>query len=141
MIVLEPGIEQDLVPGERVLGHYQAQIARLTGTGWAASLPPLYATVTNARLILKPQTRRVYDPASIPARQIRRVQSLVLGRRNAVTIGLRDGLHINLFIPGRQSEMFVADMQRMLFPSPRARFTAHVPVYDIHRLIDAIAQR
>lgn len=130
-----------LMPGERQLGQYQVNIARSTATGWVATVPPLNATVTNARLILKPQTLKPYPPASIPNNYIVKVCPIELGRRSGVLVSLRIGYELNMFVGWSQSERFLSDMSRMLTPSLRARFVPALSQEDVVRLIEGIVKR
>lgn len=126
--------------GEHVFGHYQVQIARLTGSGWVGAVPPLNATVTNARLILKPQTRKPYPEASIPARYIVKVHIEDFGPRKGVLIGLKIGYDLNLLVGWGQTGLFHADLKRMVTPSVRMRFIPSLPESDVVRLIKAIGK-
>jgi hypothetical protein len=130
-----------LLQGEHQLGQYQLQIARLTGTGWVASVPPLTGTVTNCRLILKPQTRKPHPPASLPATYITKVSAVNLGQRSGVLIVLKVGYQLNVFVGWGQVERFTADLTRMVTPSIRTRFIPNLPHDDLMRLIEEITRR
>jgi hypothetical protein len=130
-----------LVDGERQFGQYQVQIARQTATGWVATVPPLNATVTNCRLILKPQTRKPYPPASIPTTYIVKVSPVTLGQRNGVLIALRVGYELRMFVGWSQVDRFSADLRKMLTPSLRAHFIPSLSQENLVRLIEAINGR
>jgi len=131
----------ELLQGEHRFGQYQLQIARLTGTGWVATVPPLTGTVTNCRLILKPQTRKPHPPASLPATYITKVSSVNLGQRSGVLIALKVGYQLNVFVGWGQVERFTADLTKMVTPSVRTRFMPNLPQDDLLRLIEEITRR
>jgi hypothetical protein len=130
-----------LLEGEHRFGQYQLQIARLTATGWVATVPPLTGTVTNCRLILKPQTRKPHPVASLPATYITKVSTVNLGQRNGVLIVLKVGYQLNIFVGWGQVDRFTADLTKMVTPSVRTRFIPNLPQDDLMRLIEAITRR
>jgi hypothetical protein len=130
-----------LLEGEHRFGQYQLQIARLTATGWVATVPPLTGTVTNCRLILKPQTRKPHPIASIPTTYITKVSAVNLGQRNGVLIVLKAGHQLNVFVGWGQVERFTADLTRMVTPSVRTHFVPNLPQDDLLRLIEEIIKR
>lgn len=127
-----------LLKNERMLGEYQAQIARPTSSGWVGGIPPLRGTITNQRLILVQQTRRPYPPASIPHTYILKVALTTLGRRRAVQIDLRIGYRLNLFVGWGESDEFAQHLNSILIPSIRGRYRPVLSSTDITRLIDQI---
>lgn len=110
----EPAFNGALLDNEKQYGLFQVQIARTTGSGWSAAIPPLYATVTNLRLVLKPQTRRPYPPAIIPAQHIISMSEVVLGPYNAVALILSDGYHLYLIAGWRNGHDFSRALRRMI---------------------------
>ena len=129
-----------LQPSERRQGEYLVQIARRAGSGWVASIPTITATVTNRRLILVPQTRKPYPPASIPSIYILHVANVLLGQRRAVQIRLNIGYNLNLFVGWGQSEEFAVHLKAMLLPSLRGHYAPDLPQSDIIRLIEMISR-
>ncbi|HLU08479.1 MAG TPA: hypothetical protein VK003_02350 [Oceanobacillus sp.] len=130
-----------LVRGEHILGSYQLQVARRTDSGWTVTIPPLYALVTNQRLILWPQTRRSYPPASIPRNYVVKVTPVVLDHRNAVLLQLKTGHDLYLIVGLSEGGPFVDMVKKMLTPPLLGRiFKARVPKQDIQRLIQLIEQ-
>ncbi len=129
-----------LVQGETKLGEYQVAIVRYTSSGWVASVPPLYVIITNYRLILHPQTRRPYPPASIPSNYITKVVEVELGQRPAVQIALKTGHQLFLFISWSQGTELTETIKIML-TSPVGNTFKHDPALrDLNRLI-AFIQR
>jgi hypothetical protein len=127
------------VRGEKTLGSYQLQIARRTISGWTVTVPPLHALVTNYRLILWPQTRRQYPPASIPRSYIVSVNNVQLEHRNAVLLRLKTGHEVNVIVSLSEGGPFTEMVQRMLTPPFLGRiFAARLPKQDLQRLIDLI---
>jgi hypothetical protein len=130
-----------LLKGERILGSYQLQIARRTDSGWTVTIPPLYALVTNQRLILWPQTRRSYPPASIPRGYVVKVNPVTLDHRNAVLLQLKTGHEVYMIVSLSEGGPFVEMVKKMLTPPLLGRiFKARVPKGDIERLIQLIEQ-
>jgi hypothetical protein len=130
----------ELQKSERMLGEYQAQIARPTSSGWVGSIPMLNASITNQRLILVQQTRRPHPPASIPFTYITKVSNITLSHRSAVQIKLRMGYVLHLFVGWGQSEDFAGQLHSILVPALRSR--RYQPVLgtdDVHRLIEQIS--
>ena len=130
--------EELFIQGEKRLGLYQVQIARPLSTGWAAAVPPLNAMVTNYRLILQPQTRKPYEPASIPSTYITKVSDVNLGHRNGVLVGLKTGHQLNMYIALDQIKKFNKDLRQMITPPVRGHFTTELAERDIQRLIEFV---
>lgn len=128
-----------LLPGEAILGEFQVQIARRTGSDWVATIPPLAATVTNYRLILRPQTRRPYPPASIPSVYVTEVAELPLGRRMAVRVCLKTGHQLNLYA-GYSPSGNLSETLRAMLTSPIGApgFRPRLSRRSLHRLIQFI---
>lgn len=131
----------ELQKTERLLGEYQAQIARPTTSGWVGSIPMLNASITNQRLILVQQTRRPHPPASIPYTYITKVSNITLSHRRAVQIKLRIGYVLHLFVGWGQSEDFAEQLHSILVPALRShRYQPVLPSTDVQRLIEQISQ-
>jgi hypothetical protein len=128
-----------LLQGERIQGTYQLQIARQNATGWATTIPPLHALVTNYRMILWPQTRRTYPPASIPRNYIIHVGSVPLDHRNGVRIRLKTGHEVNVIVAFSEGGPLAEAVQKMLTPPLRGRgYSAKLTKQDLQRLIEII---
>jgi hypothetical protein len=128
-----------LVKGERTLGNYQLQIARRTDSGWTVTIPPLHALVSNHRMILWPQTRRPYPPASIPSNYIVSVNTVRLDHRTAVMIRLKTGHEFYIIVATSDGAPLVETIQQMLTPPIRGRiYRPRLPKPDIERLIHMI---
>lgn len=129
-----------LQAGEKRFGEYLVQIARPTASGWVASIPPISGTITNRRLILVPQTRRPYPPASIPGIYIRNVSNITLSQRRAVQIELKIGYVLNLFVGWGQSEDFAAHLTTMMNPPQRQPYVPVLSQQSVLRMIEQISQ-
>ena len=103
-----------LLAGEYKLGKYQVEIVRHTASGWAPTVPPLNALVTNYRLILHPQTRRRYAPASIPSTAITQVSDVMLNHRQGVRILLKEGLRLYVVVSWSQGDELTSTIKIML---------------------------
>ncbi len=141
-----------LLEGEQFIGTYSVEIARWNGDRWTATVPPLYASLTDQRLILHPQTRRRYEPAIIPRSTIRRVAELDSVYRRGVVIYLRDGTPLTIFAAGNQGETFmnhlfaahrvtrtVAQTPPQFAPCP-VEFETNVEIDRLRRLIACVEQ-
>ncbi|MEZ4667085.1 MAG: hypothetical protein R3E39_04055 [Anaerolineae bacterium] len=127
-----------LLTGEHKLGQYQLEIVRHTASGWAPTVPPLNALVTNYRLILHPQTRRRYSPASIPNTAITQVTDVMLNHRQGVRIALRDGLRLYVVVSWSQGEELTSTMKVMLTTPLGSGFSESPAHQDIDRIISFI---
>lgn len=123
------------LPGERKLGQYQVAIARYAlPSGWSPTVPPLNAMVTNYRLILQPQTRRPYTPASIPGNYITKVDEVFLDQHHhGVRICLKTGHQLYLLISYSQGSDMAHSLETML-TSPVGN-TLKIKSRDLSRII------
>lgn len=129
-----------ILPGEQRLGEYQISIIRRTATGWSPTVPPLDALVTNYRLLLKPQLRRPYPPASIPSSYITSISEIDLGQKPGVKICLKTGHQIHMLISWSQAAQLADDIKAML-TSPIGNFFMDKPIErDLKRLIRFVSQ-
>jgi hypothetical protein len=127
-----------LVEGEEPAGRYLVEIARWTEGEWVATVPLLDALVTNCRLVLKPQGRRPYAPASIPQHYIRTIEELDLGPRPGVKIALSTGHILYLVVRSTHGTEFSFAVRRLLIRPISLDLKARLPATDINRLIAAI---
>lgn len=127
-----------LLAGEYKLGTYQVEIVRHTASGWAPTVPPLNALVTNYRLILHPQTRRRYAPASIPSTAITHVSDVMLNRRQGVRIALKEGLRLYVVVSWSQGDELTNTMKVMLTSPLGSAFTSSPDHQDLDRMIQFI---
>lgn len=136
-----PNSSPVLISGENPLGEYQVAIARYTQSGWTPTVPPLNATVTNFRLILQPQTRRPYEPASIPSTYITKVCDVTLGHRSGLMVVLKTGHQLYLFISWSNGGK-LSDALHTMLTSPVGANTFHhnLRQHDLKRLIRFISQ-
>ena len=123
------------VRDEGQLGFYQAELARLTDSGWSPTIPPLYVTITNFRLILVPQTRRPYPPASIPSNYITRVWHIGDQHRDGIALSLRTGHELYMFTDWHQGVGLERDLKTMLITPISHRFSHTLAQRDISRII------
>ncbi len=136
-----PNQPPPFLPGEHLLGEYQVAVARYTPSGWSPTVPPLNALVTNFRLILQPQTRRPYDPASIPSTYITKVCEVMFGARAGMMVVLKTGHRLNLFISWSSGVPLAEALHTMLSsPVGSNSFRDHLRQRDVKRLIRFISQ-
>lgn len=128
-----------LLQGERRLGEYVVALIRRTPHGWSPTVPPLDALVTNYRMLLQPQTRRPYDPASIPANYIMRVREVEINSGLGIHVSLRTG-HSLYILPSASHGSGMTDCLKALLTAPAtSHFHLHPPSRDLQRLIDYIS--
>jgi hypothetical protein len=123
------------VDGEYTLGEYHVAILRQTSTGWTPTIPPLNAVVTNYRLILQPQTRRPYPPASIPSNYITKVGDITLGNRKGVKVALKTGHRLYMVISYTQGNLLTDTIKTMMTSPIGNTFKPSLAERDIDRLI------
>jgi hypothetical protein len=98
--VLTP--KEVVLNGETLLGSYNVEIARWVNSRWTPTVPPLFAIVTDQRLVLQPYGRKRREPAIIPGRYIAKVVNMDEQRRNMIMMTIKTGHQITLFISGPQ---------------------------------------
>lgn len=130
--------EHLLAEGETIIGRYQAEIARWTNERWVSTVPPIYLTLTNQRLILQPQTRKRHDPASIPGRYIKDVSDLKANRQGII-LTLKNDQRIHLFISTGRNHVQLIEQLRALAALPPSK-DYHLPLTfdNLQRLIDFV---
>ncbi len=130
--------EQELLdPHERVIERFNAQIMRKNGGRWQHTVPAIYVLLTDLRLILQPQTRKRYEPASIPLRYIRMVKRLKSGSYG-FSLHLKSGPTIYLFASWT-SQIDLIELLQELAEVPYAReYEAPLALPEIQKLIDYV---
>lgn len=130
--------EQELLsPHERVIERFNAQIVRKHDGRWQHTVPAIYVLLTDLRLILQPQTRKRYEPATIPLRYIRRVKRLKAASYG-FSLHLKSGPTIYLFASW-SSQIDLIELLEELAEVPYAReYEAPLAVPDIHKLIEFV---
>jgi hypothetical protein len=125
-----------LVQGERQLGAYEVQIARRTDSGWSPTVPPLRAVVTTERLILWPQVRRPYPPASLPRNFILSLAELDLGKRRGLMVSLKSGHRLYFYVGMSTGRRMSDALRTMIAPPLRGRFfSPKLSTTELFRLI------
>lgn len=124
-----------LIEGEKIVGRYQAEIARWSNERFISTVPALYAYVTNYRFVLQPQTRKRYTPASIPGRWIDQVHPLNAPRRG-ISLEFKDGYKIYLFIIGDQSEALMKQLKSLAALPTVDSYAAPLSLDSLRRLIN-----
>lgn len=128
-----------LVKGEILRAEYQLQLARHNPDGWAMTIPPLRGAITNYRLILWPQTRRPYPPASIPRQYILRWQPVQMDFRTGTMMKLKSGHVLYIVAPLDTEKQFYAHLTDMIVPPLDGEFYSDkVFMRDLRRLIDLV---
>jgi len=130
-----------LLPGECKLGSYHVAILRYTPSGWSPTTPPLNALVTNYRLLLRPQTRRQYQPAVIPSHFIMQIGEVEMGYHKGVKIALKNGMRLYLTISYSEDDSHLTETVTKMMTSPLGNAYISDPAEeDLTRLISFISQ-
>lgn len=127
--------EEILIDGESLQGYYNIEIARWGQSGWSGTVPPLYAMLTDQRIILQPQTRKRYQPAIIPRKCIRSVKPLPESLRQGLLISLNTDMHIGMFIPGTQAQALMRELRTATVPPSPVQFEEKIELGDLEKII------
>jgi len=113
---------------------------RLSGEQWSVTIPPLHIVATNFRLIIWPQTRKPYPPASIPTTYIVDACPVDIGYRRGFRISLRTGLNLNLVVNAGHGHDLLTNIQQMHRPPSRwgKLFAANLSPTEVTRMIAVI---
>lgn len=124
-----------LIEGETVIGRYNVEIARPTRDGrFTSTVPPIFITITDQRLIMQPQTRKRYAPAIIPGYYIKNVQRLKASRSGA-TITLKNTYRINLFITTNLNPTFINQVRQIAMLPPAKDYVPPLSPDGLSKLI------
>lgn len=124
-----------LLEDEKVVGRYQVEIARWNNERYVSTVPPLYAIVTDQRMILQPQARKKYEPAIIVGKFIMDARRLKDERRG-VTIHLRSDYKINLFVSGGNIGVLVDQLRAIAELPPNREYNLPLSTDKLQQLID-----
>ena len=126
--------------GETFIGDYNMEIARWKDGHWSAMIPPLYAIVTDRRLILQPHSRKHHDPAIIPATYIKRVQDFTYQYRNGIILHLTTGQKIAIFIPNLRREEILRNLHTMTTGASKSKeHTMTLDLGGLQKLIEYVS--
>jgi hypothetical protein len=119
------------------MGRYNAEVAHWSAGRWVPLVMPLMMLVTNRRLILQPQKRKHYEPASIPGRYIRDVVEITTPKQG-ITLTLQDGRRISLFVGwGRDNDLMSAIRIIAALP-PERTYNMPLSFDHLQKLIDYV---
>lgn len=122
--------------GEEVVQRFNVEIARLTPTGqWATTIPPIYLTLTDRRIIMIPQTRKRYPPATITGKSIKHVQPLKAHRHGTIII-LKNNFRISLFINGNANDVFMELIRELAGLPPARPYDIPISIEKLKKLVD-----
>jgi len=127
-----------LEEGEKLYGYYNIEIARWTETQWVGTMPPIFAIVSDQRLIMQAQTRKRYPPAIIPRSAILRVDDLDDGRHYGLMIYLKNEMMMCVLIPGQQFKPFARNMKSLAVPPSPVEFTPKVELNSLKKIINCV---
>lgn len=126
-----------LIPGETVMGRYNAEIAHWAGDRYVPLVMPLLLLVTNRRVILQLQKRKHYDPASIPGRFISGVEEITIPRQG-ITLTLQDGRQISLFVGWGRDNDLMSSVRIIAALPPNRTYDMPLSVDHMQKLIDFV---
>jgi hypothetical protein len=130
--------DQLLKEGETFIEDYNIEIARWTNTHWTSTVPPLYAILTDHRIILQPHTRKRYDPAIIPTSYVTNVVRLNTDR-NGIMLYLKTGHRIGMFVTADPQDTLLHNLQRRKAPKRQVHFDGEFDAATVRRIIEYLA--
>jgi hypothetical protein len=130
--------DEILKEGEVFIGAYNVEIARWSKDQWAATIPPLYAILSDHRLILQPHARKQYAPAVIPTSYITGVR-LLNSPRHGIMLLLKTGHRIGMFVALDPEQTLLNNLQNLKPPKRDVRFTGEFDTSTIQKLIEFLA--
>lgn len=130
-------VSELLQEDETFLGDYNIEIARWVQDRWWPTQPPIYAILTEFRLILQPQARKRHEPAIIPVSYIIRVKEFLDGRRHGVLLYLQTGHQIGMFVVGDPSGEFLRKLREAILPHAQSKpkFKIELDLASIQKMI------
>lgn len=130
-----------LIDGERLINNYNVEIARWRDDRWSSTIPPLYATLTNHRLILQPHSRKRLEPAVIPNRYLTNVLKMDKTHRPGVILCLQTGHQIALFVTNDPDYSLLDNLRYATNPNrpQRQEFKPSIDLVGIRKLIGFFA--
>ena len=129
-----------LLEGEQFIGDYHVEIARWKDGIWSAMIPPLYAIITDRRLILQPHSRKHHEPAVIPARYITKIQEFTYQFRHGIIMHLTTGQRLAIFIPNLKRGEILQNIRTITVPSKKSeRQEIQLDLGSLKKLIDYVS--
>ena len=129
-----------LLEGEQFIGDYHVEIARWKDGIWSAMIPPLYAIITDRRLIPQPHSRKHHEPAVIPARYITKIQEFTYQFRHGIIMHLTTGQRLAIFIPNLKRGEILQNIRTITVPSKKSeRQEIQLDLGSLKKLIDYVS--
>ncbi|MDZ4672775.1 MAG: hypothetical protein SH821_18075 [Phototrophicales bacterium] len=131
-----------LLDKEVLIGEYNIEVARWSDNRWNSTVPPLYAVLTDMRLILQPQALKKREPAIIPTHYIIHIKPFTTTNRHGVILSLKNDQKIAIFIQTHQHEEIMRNLRSVAISAMRSekRFNASFDVSAVEKMIDHIKQ-
>jgi hypothetical protein len=131
-----------LMEKEVFIGDYHIEIARWSNNQWNSTVPPLYAVLTDMRLILQRQALKIREPAIIPTHYIIHIKPFMTQTRHGVILALKNDQKIAIFIPTHQREEIMRNLRTVAINAIRSekRYDAKFDVSSLEKMIDHIKQ-
>ncbi|MCL4253076.1 MAG: hypothetical protein KJ043_04780 [Anaerolineae bacterium] len=134
--------KQLLMEKEVLIGEYNVEIARWSNNQWHSTVPPLYAILTDLRLILQRQALKTGDPAIIPTQHIIYLRPFMAGNRSGVVLTLKNDQRIALFIPNIRKDEIMRNLRTVAINAIRGekRYDIQFDATALSKIIDHIKQ-
>jgi hypothetical protein len=131
-----------LLDKEVLIGEYNIEVARWSDNQWNSTVPPLYAVLTDMRLILQAQSLKKREPAIIPTHYIIHIRPLATTNRHGVILTLKNDQKIAILIPTHQREEIMRNLRSVAINAIRSekRYDATFDVSALEKMIDHIKQ-
>ncbi len=127
-----------LKDGEELLGDYNIEIARWINEGWFPTMPPLYAILSDHRIILQPHARKRHEPAIIPTSYIVRVREIQSGYRRGILLELKTGHKIGMFVSGDPRQQMIPKIKEAILPhnQEKRKYKIELDLGSIQKMIN-----
>jgi len=135
-------VKELLMEKEVFIGDYHVEIARWSNNQWNSTVPPLYAILTDLRLILQRQALKSREPAVIPTHYIIHIRPFMTQTRHGVVLALKNDQKIAILIPTHQREEIMRNLRTVAINAIRSekRYDLSFNAEALEKIIDHIKQ-
>lgn len=132
--MLTPG--EILFEGEKLIGDYNAQIARWHDGFWTPTMPIIYVILSDHRMILQPHGRKRHEPAVIPRRFVSKILDLQMGYRHGIVMYLKTDQHIAMYMADDPEKKLIRYLQDQFVPPKPIELKSEIDQENIRKLIE-----